>query len=95
MQQAKDAAVLDVRTSYQGLVEAAQRHEMTSRALQQAEENLRLASLRYESGFGTFLEITTAEALKKGVEASAIQSEFDLRLAGAKSHFIMEGGQLK
>ncbi|NPV70350.1 MAG: TolC family protein [Firmicutes bacterium] len=95
LQQAEDAAVLDVRTSYQALVEAAQRYEMNSKALDQAKENLRLASLRYESGFGTFLEITTAEALLKGVEASVIQSRFDLGFAGARFDFITEGGQLK
>ena len=91
----KKAAELEIRLAHQTLLEAAKRYEMSKKAMEQAEENLRLANLRYESGVGTLLEIVTAEAMLKQVQAQLIQARYDFSLAKAQFDFVKEGGQLK
>ncbi|MGE5483970.1 MAG: TolC family protein [Ignavibacteriales bacterium] len=91
---ARQAAELQIRLGYETLLEADERYQLTQKTLEQAQENLRLATLRYEAGVGTSLEVTTADSMLREIEAQAIQAQFDYALATAKFDFLREGGQL-
>ena len=90
---ARQAAELEIRLSYEALLEADERYHLTQKTLEQANESLRLAQLRYEAGVGTSLEVTSADSMLRQIEAQAIQSQFDHALAKARFEFLKEGGQ--
>ncbi len=58
--QKRDAVLLEVRQYYLNLREAEERIETSKVAVTQAEENLRIAEIRYNAGVGTNLEILDA-----------------------------------
>ncbi|NPV70563.1 MAG: TolC family protein [Firmicutes bacterium] len=91
---ARQAAELEIRLQHQSLLEADERYHLTVKSLEQASENLRLAQLRYDSGVGTSLEVTSADSTLRQIEAQAIQAQFDYALAAAKWEFLKEGGHL-
>lgn len=52
---------LEVRTAYSGFVEAREVLDSTEKVVEQADEALRLATVRYDAGTGTQLDVLAAE----------------------------------
>ena len=79
---------LQVRQAFLGLREARQRIELTGRAAEQADENLRIARERYNAGLGTQTQLLEAEtlrvqALRNRHDAALDAGLSELRLARA------------
>lgn len=71
----------DVQQSYLNLQEAEERISVTKLATQQAEENSRIASGRYNAGVGSPVEVTDADTLLVQAKANHIQALYDYRMA--------------
>lgn len=70
----------DVQQGYLNLQEAEERISSTKFAIQQAEENLEIASGRYDAGVGAPVEITDAYVLLINSRTSHIQALYDYRI---------------
>lgn len=75
--QKRDAILLEVRQYYLSMQEAEARIETSKAAVEQAEENLRIAEVRYNAGVGTNLEILDAVLSLNTVETNNIQALYD------------------
>ncbi len=71
----------EVQQSYLNLAEAEERITVTRLAIQQAEENSRIASGRYRAGVGSPVEVTDADTLLVQARADHNQSLYDYRMA--------------
>jgi TolC family type I secretion outer membrane protein len=71
---------LEVEQSYIVVVEAAERYGATEKAVQSAQENLRLAQGRYDAGVGTILELTEAQLSLTNAEADSVRAVTDYRV---------------
>jgi outer membrane protein TolC len=71
----------EVQQSYLNLSEADERITVTRLAIQQAEENSRIASGRYRAGVGSPVEVTDADTLLIQARADHNQSLYDYRMA--------------
>jgi outer membrane protein len=65
---------LEVRQAGLNLQQAGESIRVSEKALQQAKENLDLAEGRYSTGVGNIIELTDAQALLTGAEASHVQA---------------------
>ena len=70
----------EVQQSYLNLQEAEERISVTKLTIQQAEENSRIASGRYNAGVGSPVEVTDADILLVQAKASHIQALYDYRM---------------
>ncbi len=61
----------------------------TKKALELAEENLKIADLRYKSGVGTNLEVIDAQVAVTQARIEHLQSEHDLQIAKAKINKVI------
>jgi outer membrane protein TolC len=75
------AIELDVRRAWTELTTARSRVDVTATAVQQAEENLRVARDRYRNGEGTNTEVLDAEALRALSASNFDTARYDVRLA--------------
>lgn len=75
--QKRDAVLLEVRQYYLNLREAEERIETSKVAVTQAEENLRIAEIRYNAGVGTNLEILDAVLALNTARTNHIQALYD------------------
>jgi outer membrane protein TolC len=75
------AIELDVRRAWTELGTARSRVDVTTTAVQQAEENLRVARDRYRNGEGTNTEVLDAEALRALSSSNFDTARYDVRLA--------------
>lgn len=80
-QDAESLIRLQVRQCWLDIGETRQRIEVAAAALDQAEENLRVARDRYTSGVGTNTEVLDAEALRHKSETNHIDAIYDNVLA--------------
>ena len=80
-QDAESAIRLQVRQSWLDIQETRQRMTVAGQALEQAQENLRVARDRYTSGMGTNTEVLDAEALRHKSETNHIDAIYDNALA--------------
>ncbi|HEY7140078.1 MAG TPA: TolC family protein [Methylomirabilota bacterium] len=71
---------LEVEQSYIAVVEAAERYGATEKAVESAQENLRLAQGRYDAGVGTILELTEAQLSLTNAEADSVRAVTDYRV---------------
>ncbi|WP_029919710.1 TolC family protein [Nevskia soli] len=80
-QDAESLIRLQVRQCWLDIGETRQRIDVATAALDQAEENLRVARDRYDSGVGTNTEVLDAEALRRKSETNHIDAIYDNVLA--------------
>jgi len=72
---------LQVRQAWLRLNETRKRRELTQRAVEQAEENLRVVRDRYRNGEGTNTEVLDAEMLRSMSHSNYDNADFDAKLA--------------
>lgn len=72
-----DAVNLDVRTNYLGLREAEKRIDTTHLAVSQAEEDYRIAQLRYMNGVGTNTDVLDAQVALTDAKTNYLQALYD------------------
>src|SRR5581483_2743291 len=71
---------LEVEQAYITVVEAAERIAATQKAIESAQENLRLAQGRYDAGVGTILDLTDAQLSLSNAEADHVRALTDYRV---------------
>lgn len=71
---------LEVEQAYIAVTEAAERFGATEKAVESAQENLRLAQGRYDAGVGTILELTEAQLSLTNAEAESVRAVTDYRV---------------
>lgn len=72
---------LQVRQSWLRLNETRERKRLTERAVEQAEENLRVVRDRYRNGEGTNTEVLDAQVLRSMSRSNFDNADFDSKLA--------------
>jgi outer membrane protein TolC len=72
-----DAVNLDVRTNYLNLREAEKRIDTTKLAVSQAEEDYRIAQLRYMNGVGTNTDVLDAQVALTDAKTNYLQALYD------------------
>lgn len=88
--QAQDGIALEARQAYLNVVEAQDRLNVTSAALAQAEEQYRLAQVRFKAGVtqtpggSPLLEISDAQTALTQAQSNRINAQYDLQDAIAK-----------
>jgi outer membrane protein TolC len=93
-QQTRQTIELQVRTAYLGLESAAEQLRSAAAALEAAREALRIATLRFQAGVGTQLEVITAEQNLAAADVGTVQAMFAYNLALAQLDQAM-GVQVK
>jgi outer membrane protein TolC len=81
--EAKRRVRLEVEVSAYGVQEALERLSARKKQRDASEENLRLATARYEVGAGDIIEMTDAQAQMVRSETDAINTAFDLAVSHA------------
>lgn len=74
---AVDVVNLDVRTNYLGLREAEKRIDTTHLAVSQAEEDYRIAQLRYMNGVGTNTDVLDAQVALTDAKTNYLKALYD------------------
>ncbi|MGE5683066.1 MAG: TolC family protein [Bacillota bacterium] len=77
----RQSIMLEVSQNYLAMNEALNRIEATNKLIQSAEENLKLAEGRYNSGVGSATEITDAQLLLSNARITYIQGLYDYNAA--------------
>lgn len=72
-----DSVNLDVRSNYLSLREAEKRIDTTKLAVEQADEDYRIAQLRYRSGVGTNTDVLDAEVALTQAKTNYLQAMYD------------------
>ncbi len=83
-EQTRQSVELDVRNAYLGLQNAAEQLRSAQAALDAAREAVRIASVRYQAGVGTQLEVVTAEQNLASADVGVVQGLFSYNLALAQ-----------
>jgi outer membrane protein TolC len=78
-QQLIDQIRLEVEQAYDQLLQTKKMLEIHHETIEQAEEGLRIADLRYEAGEGTLLEILSAQTVLTDVRTSLAEAKFAFR----------------
>lgn len=73
----KNAVELDVRSNYLSLREAEERIHSTETAVEQAEEDYRIAQLRYQAGVGTNTDVIDASVALTNAKNNYLQALYD------------------
>jgi len=81
--QVRDDVRLEVEGAHDRVVQARQALEVQRNTIAQAEEGLRIANLRYESGVGTLLEVLSAQAALTQARRIEAEAKFAFRRARA------------
>jgi outer membrane protein TolC len=82
-EQARDDIRLEVEQAYDNLLLARRGLELQRETIGQAEEGMRIANLRYESGVGTQLEVLSAQSALTDARKNLSKAIYDFRLAKA------------
>jgi outer membrane protein len=77
LEQLKQQIELDVRQAYYTYQESGERLKAQLKTIEQAEEGLKIARLRYQNGVGTQLEILSAEAALTLARTNYVQATHD------------------
>ena len=83
-QQTKDTIQLDVRQAYLSLKNAEKRISTTQVAVDQAQEDYKIAQVRYSSGVGTNLDVMDAESALLTAKTNSIQALYDYNTSKAQ-----------
>jgi outer membrane protein TolC len=79
-EQARDDIRLEVEQAYDNLTMTRRAMELQRKTIDQAEEGLRIANLRYESGVGTQLEVLSAQTALTDARKNLSKAIHDFRL---------------
>jgi len=74
----------EVRTAYSKFIEAREVIDSQKKVVEQADEAVRLADVRYEAGTGTQLDVLGAQTALTDARATAIQAAHDYLVARAR-----------
>jgi outer membrane protein len=80
-EQASDDIRLEVEQAYDNITMARRAMESQKETIAQAEEGMRIANLRYESGVGTQLEVLSAQTALTDARKNLSKAIYDFRLA--------------
>jgi len=80
---ALDAVKLEVEQAYDQLIQAGKSLDARQETIEQAEEGLRIANLRYETGEGTLLEVLSAQTALTQARTALAEANFGFRAARA------------
>lgn len=83
-QQAKDSAQLEVRQAYLNLKEAEKRIATSQVAVNKAEEDYKIAQVRYTSGVGTNLDVIDSQVALTQAKTNYVQALYDYNTSRAK-----------
>jgi len=83
-QQTTELVALDVWQAVLTLEEGKARLASTAKTVEQAEEGLRLAQIRYEAGVGTPMEVTDARTALSAAETNHVNAVYSYRVAEAR-----------
>jgi outer membrane protein len=83
-QQLQDDIKLEVEGAYDQLVQAKKALDIQKETIAQAEEGLRIANLRYETGEGTLLEVLSAQAALTSAGNARAEALFFFRTAASQ-----------
>jgi len=83
-QQMTDAIELEVRSAYLNLLEAKTLIDVQRETVEQAQESVRIANLRYENGMITSVELTDAQLALSQAEVNRLQSLHDYAVGLAR-----------
>ena len=83
-QQLTDAIELEVRSAYLKLLEAKTLINVQKETVEQAQESVRIANLRYENGMITSVELTDAQLALSQAEVNRLQSLHDYAVGLAR-----------
>ncbi|MFZ5981632.1 MAG: TolC family protein [Candidatus Zixiibacteriota bacterium] len=81
--QTRDDIRLEVEAAYDALLQAKKSLDIQGLTIAQAEEGLKIANLRYESGVGTQLEVLSAQAALTDARSALAEALFMFRQAKA------------
>ncbi len=81
LQQTDDDIRLQVEATFDRMLQAKEAFDIQKTTIAQAEEGLRIANLRYESGIGTLLEVLSARAALTLARQAMAEATFAFRLA--------------
>jgi len=81
--QVRDNVRLEVEAAYDRLLQAKKSLDIQGNTIAQAEEGLRIARLRYESGVGTQLEVLSAQTALTSAQQALAEALFGFRSARA------------
>lgn len=76
-QDKKDEIALDVRSNYLSMREAEKRIQTTETAVEQAEEDYRIAQLRYQAGVGTNTDVIDASVALTNAKNNYLEALYD------------------
>lgn len=80
-QQIKDDVRLEVEQAYDDLLQARETLQLQRETIDQAEEGMRIANLRYKSGVGTQLEVLSAQTALTDARTNLSRAIYSFRLA--------------
>ena len=83
-QQMTDAIELEVRSAYLNLLESKTLIDVQRETVEQAQESVRIANLRYENGMITSVELTDAQLALSQAEVNRLQSLHDYAVGLAR-----------
>ena len=82
--QARDNIKLEVEEAYDQLLQAKKSLDIQGTTIAQAEEGLRIANVRYQSGVGTLLEVLSAQSALTQARNSLALATYSFRVAKAQ-----------
>jgi outer membrane protein TolC len=77
LQREEQRVALEVRTALLNLREAEERRQTTAANVEQAQEALRIAQVRYRAGVGTNVEVTDAQVALIEAQTNQVNAEYD------------------
>ena len=83
-QQIFDGIQLEVREAYLSMIEAEKRIDTTQVAVAKAEEDLKIAQVRYAAGVGTNIDVLDAQVALTQARTNFIQALYDFNTSKAK-----------
>jgi len=90
-EQAMRAAMLDAQQSYLSLNEAKERISACEKALDEANESMRLANLRYKGGISTQVEVLDAQTALSLARMNHVTALYDYQVAQARLEHSVGG----
>ena len=84
LRKTRDAAHLEVRQAYLNMQEAEKRIDTTKVAVVQAEEDYKIAQVRYSAGVGTNLDVMDSQVALTQAKTNYIQALYDYNTSKAK-----------
>jgi outer membrane protein len=79
--QVRDDITLEVESAYDGLILAKKALDIQAETIAQAEEGLKIANVRYQSGIGTQLEVLSAQTALTQSRTAQAEALFSFRVA--------------